>query len=331
MSRVRAGIFSILIFTAFLHATGEKFLLWESFEEITPPGLPAGWTVENTNGDDKQWETKNYGGYKVRPKCVRYSAHSVNPANDWFFTPALALSPGIQYTLRFKYRVSSAPNPEKLAIWFGTAPASGSMTTQIFNRTNITDTLYRDTAVNFTVSSSGNYYIGFHCLSDANRRRLFVDDISLFCPETNLRVSIAMTKYRFTSQTPIYGLTDTMECVVLIENIGSSDLNLNQMLTVGERDDINTQISFILISPSGDTMPFVLLYEEAGDPKRSDFKILPPGRIMGKIFDFQVGFSFTQTGTYTVRALYRNYYKHPDGISVWRGRVLSDPITFSVQ
>ncbi len=284
--------------------------------------------MENTNGDANQWETKDYGGYKVRPKCVRYKAHPTNSANDWFFTPSLSLTSGIQYTLRFKYRVTSATNPEKLAVWLGTAPASGSMTTQVFNRTNITDTLYRDTAVTFTVGSSGTYYIGFRCFSDANQKRLYIDDIFILMPEPNLELQLVMVKRIYqptgTLSYPADPSDSIIECYVYLKNVGSSPITMNKQFAT-ERDLI-----FIIISPTGDTLPFNAVIEALSDPSSEDIETLLPGKATGKFIDLRPYYRFEQTGTYSIRARYKNLSK-VGGWDVWLGQLLSNQVDILIR
>lgn len=322
-------IFIVFIFLPPNYSTGEKFLLWESFEGITPPAWPSGWTKENTNGDGKVWETKNYGGYKIRQKCVRYSANPSLPANDWFFTPALSLLSGTQYTLRFKYKAISATNPEKLSVWFGTAPASGSMTTQIFNNPNITDTSYQDTALAFTVGFSGTYYLGFHCLSDANRRRLYVDDILISYPAPDLELTLKMIKPFYHPGANTYPADTIIECLIYIKNIGTSPLTVNSLFTEGYESDLDIALSFIVVNPAGETIPFKARYNPPS-PALKDFKTLQPGEIASHHYDLNCGPFHFSPGTYTIQAIYKNYFQ-PEGLTVWRGKLYSNTETIIIQ
>ena len=173
--------FMLFVMVSLVWASAEKFVLWESFEDITPPSWPLGWLTEDYNGDGFTWETKKYGGLGEHPQCVRYSAQVT--ADDWFYTPALTLNAGVTYTLSFRYKVSST-SVQKMNIWFGSTQASGSMTTQIYNNSAISDTIMTLVTATFTVPISSVYYIGFHCYSDPNLLRLFVDDILVSYPET---------------------------------------------------------------------------------------------------------------------------------------------------
>jgi hypothetical protein len=154
-------------------------VLFEDFEGVTTPGFPAGWVVEDTNADAKEWYTYSSSTYAHSgTKSARYPYHTSNAADDWLFTPALSLSSGETYELSFWYRAYSSSYPEAMDVWIGTAADSGSMTTVLWNNSVITNTVYAEATTPVSVST-GTYYIGFHCYSDINQYYLHVDDVGL--------------------------------------------------------------------------------------------------------------------------------------------------------
>jgi hypothetical protein len=307
-----------------LPATCEKFLLWEGFEDTMPPAWPQGWRVENTNGDSRAWETREYGGLGLTPQCASYRANPSLPANDWFFTPALSLSSGIQYTLGFHYKASASSNPEKVNVWFGSSQASGSMTTKVFENGNVADTVFRQATSSFTVPASGTYYLGFHCYSDADRRRLLIDDIRVSCVGADLEVQLQMIKPFLNPGQNAYPSDTTMECHVFIRNTSGTSLLVNGLLTVGHPNDQVTTLSFTITSPSGETLPFQAHYDPA-EPNAEDFRVLEPGGTAFAFWDLNSGcYDFAVPGSYTVQAVYKNYLRS-EGRDVWRGEVRSDP------
>ena len=313
-----------------VQATGERFVLWESFEDIIPPSWPLGWLTENSNGDDKTWETKKYGGLGERPQSVRYIASALIAGDDWFFTPALTLNPGITYTLSYRYKVSNT-STQKMNIWLGSAQTSASMTTQIYNNTILTDTIMTEISTGFTVPISSIYYIGFHSYSDANQLRLFVDDILVSFPEPDLELTVIFdNEIMNPGTTPTYNLTDTIESITILKNIGSSDIKLNQRFTVGGITNFKSELTYICIDPTSDTMIFGLMVEES-QLKSSDFKVLQPAKTAGKIYNLHTPFTFSETGTYTLYVRYQNYHKNPDASDAWLGTMLSDPVNFVIQ
>ncbi|MBC7129210.1 MAG: choice-of-anchor J domain-containing protein [Thermoplasmatales archaeon] len=153
-------------------------LLSEDFEGLTPPNFRTGWVVENTNGDTKYWETYNSSTYAHSGYIsARYPYHTSNPANDWLFTPGLTLTAGTQYNLSFWYRAYSSSYAESMDVWVGTSQSSTGMTTKLWDNPSITNTVYAQASIIFTVPSDGTYYIGFHCYSGANMYYLYIDDI----------------------------------------------------------------------------------------------------------------------------------------------------------
>jgi hypothetical protein len=309
----------------------EQFLIYENFESITPPSWPLGWTFQDANGDLKVWETKKYGGLPVSPQCVRYSSDATNVANDWFFSHNINLDVGITYKLSFRYKVTPS-SIHKMNIWLGNTPSSSGMTSQIFDNPSMTDTAMTEVTVDFIPPASGIYYVGFHCYSDAASYYVYVDDIIVSRPTTEIRLSVGFPDELTDLQSPpIFNFTDEIECIAIIENTGTSEILLNDRFTIGGAENLKSEISYIITDPLGIQMPFGLLIEEAPEPMPENFKAFSPGNRKCKIFDLQNPFSFSLTGTYTIRVLYKSYHKHPGGLDVWLGRILSSPVTFIIQ
>ncbi len=140
--------------------------------------LPCGWVTENVNGDPNGWIV-NSTTPRTTPYAMMYPKNTTQAANDWLFSPPLAMTAGNSYGVRFWYKGSSASLPEKLEVKWGTAANAASMTSGvIFSNTNITNTTYNvaNTAV-ITPPTSGTYYVGFQVSSAANMGNLQLDDI----------------------------------------------------------------------------------------------------------------------------------------------------------
>ena len=182
----RFSILMIAILALFVlpKMAGADVVLEETFEGVTPPDFPTGWSVENTNGDSKYWETYVYasGYYNHTPNgstSARYSYSLSEDADDWFFTEALSLSSDKGYKLEFWYMAGLSSWPEKMEVKIGDDDTSTAMSIQLWDNDNIDNEAYLKGEATFTVSSSGTYYIGFHCYSEANMYKLYVDDIKL--------------------------------------------------------------------------------------------------------------------------------------------------------
>jgi Pregnancy-associated plasma protein-A/Secretion system C-terminal sorting domain len=169
---------------------------FETTENIT------GWVTENTNNDTNtagapvtwgiasgQQTDGDYGPFTGNQYArYFYNDNGTTAANDWLFSPCLNLKTGRSYTLRFYTAVGSTANPsaiypEKLICYLNSAQNSAS--TSIVRILRDLGTVsnaypnYQQTIINFTVTTTGNYYIGFKCYSAANNYILTIDDINL--------------------------------------------------------------------------------------------------------------------------------------------------------
>lgn len=152
-------------------------LISENFDGVTPNDLPADWTRENANGDGYVWMTST--SYACSGNSANIHHNSV-AMDDWLFSPGVALTAGWTYTLTFNYRAGLVSDPEDLTVYLGSSATSGAMTTQLIDLPSITNTTCQlATVTDFTVASSGTYYIGFWGHSAADQFYLTVDDVTL--------------------------------------------------------------------------------------------------------------------------------------------------------
>ncbi len=151
---------------------------FEDFDAVTAPAFPPCMTVENTNADGYTWETNTTHLSPPNSARIRYNTSAA--MNDWFFTEGLQLTGGTTYEVDFAYWAESGTFPEKLAVDWGNAAASTSMSgTPIFDDNNVDNVSWEAGSGTFTPATTGTYYVGFHGYSDANQFYLFVDDIQV--------------------------------------------------------------------------------------------------------------------------------------------------------
>ncbi len=116
-------------------------------------------------------------------------------ADDWFFTPPLALRAGRRYRLSFQYQnlSSGGQNIDRLAVWLGDAPDPVRQNTLLYRNPQISNFMYllanaaTTPAVQaVTVPTDGLYHLGFQAYSQqlpnfapGNGYRLLLDDIEL--------------------------------------------------------------------------------------------------------------------------------------------------------
>ncbi|NLO51862.1 MAG: T9SS type A sorting domain-containing protein, partial [Bacteroidales bacterium] len=151
----------------------------ENFDGVAALDFPACMTVENTNGDHREWKTYDNIHYSS-PNAARIYVNEDLAKDDWFFTQGLSLTGGTSYTVDFVYRAYHPYYAEKLAIHWGTSASSAAMSEiPIFDDDNITSTTWLTGSASFTPSTTGTYYVGFHGYSDAESFALYVDDIEV--------------------------------------------------------------------------------------------------------------------------------------------------------
>jgi len=140
----------------------------------------SGWMVFDGNSDSTIWYSSTSALSPNSPnhgRHARYHYNTVNAADDWLFSPGFTLQVGIPYQIRFNYGARSSSNPEKLAVYIGSSQNVVSMTTQLFDNNHVINTTWQPGSGTFTPSSSGTYYVGFHCYSDADMYELAFDDL----------------------------------------------------------------------------------------------------------------------------------------------------------
>lgn len=146
----------------------------QDFQSATPPALPECTTLQQAGSGDV-WKTSSTGGGNgFTTRCLRYFYNS-SPANTWFYLKGLTLQAGKSYTVFYKYGGTDI-STEKLRVAYGSAPINTAMNNTLADHPAITGSPYTN-SVNFTVPSTGIYFIGFQCYSAANQYFLNLDDI----------------------------------------------------------------------------------------------------------------------------------------------------------
>ncbi len=181
--------------TTLCAATNIPYL--QNFESATVPNMPTCTSMEDVNGNSGVtpnaegglWTT--FAGtssqtYVSPTKAIRYiydAADLTRGANDWFYTQGLNLTAGTEYRLKFFIKASNGPTwSEKLEVKYGAAAYSAAQTNTLWSNTNIATAIaspWDSVIVDFTPTTTGVQYIGFHVFSDADQAFLLLDDISV--------------------------------------------------------------------------------------------------------------------------------------------------------
>ncbi|MBC7948266.1 MAG: fibronectin type III domain-containing protein [Chitinophagaceae bacterium] len=217
----------------------------QNFETGTPlVGFPTCTSNEDVNGNSGP--TPNGGGgrfiinnvaqtYASPDKSLWYIYDLGNPArggDDWFYLQGLNLTAGTSYRVKAYYKGSDAPTwVERFEIRYGTMAHSSAMTNLLYTNngtSTVTASPFDSVIVDFTVPTTGVYYVGFHNISAPDQAFLFIDDISvrispkvdvgitgvtlpsLNCPTSNVLVQARIRNYNTTVQDfSVYPVTVT--------------------------------------------------------------------------------------------------------------------------
>lgn len=126
-------------------------------------------TVINANNDNKTW--------MLVEGMARYSYHSSNPANDWLITPLIRLEKGKTYRLQYECYAESSLYPESMEVYLGTSATIAGMNQCIVSEYTFSVSGSKDQE--FSVLTTGDYYIGFHAISAADMYNINLRSISL--------------------------------------------------------------------------------------------------------------------------------------------------------
>jgi hypothetical protein len=176
----------------------------ESFEGITAANmLPTCWAATNL-GTKVYTYTAATGSYNQAARTGSKFASFKYSCDDWLFSPGITLTAGTTYSFSFWYVTDGNSGWTTLEAKFGNAQNSGAMTGTVSgcSVSSPTNTSYVQLSGTFTPSSTGTYYIGIHCLSNASPWYLSIDDINLAalaaCAGTPTAGSISAATSTFT-------------------------------------------------------------------------------------------------------------------------------------
>lgn len=145
-------------------------------EDFTDQSVVANmFTIIDANNDGSTWMA---GHWNSGEDDVYYQYNADNAADDWLITPAIHLPGGHFYTVEFSCNASFYGD-EKLEAAYGTGKTVAAMTGKFFGPEVISDlskTAHRSIV---KIDNDGNYYFGFHAVSDKNQGILDLDDIHI--------------------------------------------------------------------------------------------------------------------------------------------------------
>ncbi len=144
----------------------------EDFESLANAKV---FTILDSNGDDRTW---SYSTVSANGS-FRYTYSEENKGDDWLITPPVKLKAGKNYIIGCRARSASKDNKERIEVMYGKAPTAEAMTNKVVPPTEVENTTFETIEKEITVAEDGEYYFGFHAISDANKFFLYIDDISI--------------------------------------------------------------------------------------------------------------------------------------------------------
>jgi len=149
--------------------------------------LRNGWALFNENDDAICWEYQTAAGNTNA--VMRYNAFMA--MDDWLISPALDLKAGISYTISYNYKCQDGDYPENMALAIGNMQNPLAMTTGLADHAGFVNTAYNSNSVAFSPAMDGLYFLGFHAYSPANSWAIYLDQIRVFSPQTQVNQGIS--------------------------------------------------------------------------------------------------------------------------------------------
>lgn len=125
-------------------------------------------TIVDVNDDGKKWTLD--GGY------FKYPYNTQLAADDWCILPTMNLEAGT-YKVTFTYKTRT--DQEDFRMCFGTSTDPESMTITVFEKTGYTNTTDVTESRTVEITTGGEWHIGLHAFSPANKFGIYFKDISV--------------------------------------------------------------------------------------------------------------------------------------------------------
>jgi hypothetical protein len=154
------------------------------FAVFTTEDMFNEFTIINANNDYKSNGAACTWFYNSDLQTARYSYSGENNADDWLISPMIYLEAGMEYNFVINCKNYKSQYygdyEEKFEVFLGTDQTVESMTQRIMNAKTVRGGEFKDFKTSgITVTTTGNYRIGVHCVSDAYRGEFDVKSIKL--------------------------------------------------------------------------------------------------------------------------------------------------------
>lgn len=141
------------------------------------------WTVIDSNSDETTWLWSE----DATPTRVYYQYHSTNDADDWLISPEIAIPASGTYLMRFVVTGSSA---EAVDVYMGSSATVEGMTVAGPKMSGITGNPTPGYMI-VDLNEGDTTFIGFHCVSPADKWRLHMNSVELVAVENPCDIGVA--------------------------------------------------------------------------------------------------------------------------------------------
>lgn len=141
----------------------------QNFEDATCMDLL---TIVDRHGDNKTWE------FDPTFQAARAQYDWTNAKNEWLITPPLHLTANKVYKLSFDTWCREGFK-ERIEVKMGQSKKYSDLKQQVMPRTEVSNGTPWNNFMLVTVAADGDYYFGFHALSDVDQWWLYLDNISI--------------------------------------------------------------------------------------------------------------------------------------------------------
>ena len=197
------------------------------------------WTIEDANNDGKTFRMS------TSDKAAIYVYNLNSNADDWLISPEFTLT-GNEY-FSFDYKVYSSSNPEKFEVYL----IQDTVYTRLIDTVTATNTDYL-TMIQDLRADTGNYQIGFHCISDTNKWRLYFTNFVVATASQSIAVEPASINYgivivdEYAQETVTLSTLNVMDSIVVTTaapfSISLNDTTFTTTLTIPAREDFAANI-----------------------------------------------------------------------------------------
>ncbi|MDD3563297.1 MAG: choice-of-anchor J domain-containing protein, partial [Candidatus Cloacimonetes bacterium] len=144
--------------------------------------LPSGWShIKSTANEPWIIGSSTSIGYHSSPH-IALVFWSAAAKNEWMISPPISVVSGTEYTIKYWVKAPGYGGvPERLKVHWGTVPTVAGLTanTAIYTDANMLITDWTEVTINYTATTTGNIYFGWHAYSVADVDYIAVDDISI--------------------------------------------------------------------------------------------------------------------------------------------------------